>query len=47
MGVLVIGFAGHARSGKSSIAEVVARRAQLPVASFRREVERVAKVHVI
>lgn len=40
---LVVGVGGHARSGKTSIAEALAARVGLPLARFSREVERVAR----
>lgn len=39
----IIGLAGHARSGKTSIAEAISAQTGLSVARFSREVERVAR----
>jgi dephospho-CoA kinase len=39
---VVIGIAGHAKSGKTSLAEALAARTGYPVASFGEEVERLA-----
>lgn len=42
MAAVVVGFAGHSRSGKTSIARAVSNHTRVPLASFGREVERVA-----